>query len=47
MAKRKLEHKGSIPVYGPAPKKGPDWGEILGGIALAFFGLVLLAQCGG
>ncbi len=47
MAKRKLEHKGNIPVFGPAPQKGPDWGEIFGGIIVVFFIFVLLASCGG
>jgi len=47
MAKRNLEHKGHIPVYGPASNKGPDLGEILGGIILVFFVFALLASCGG
>jgi len=47
MAKRKPEYKGHIPVYGPPKDKGPDFGEIFGGIAIVVFVLFLLASCGG
>lgn len=47
MAKRKAEYKGHIPVYGPSKDKGPDFGEVLGAIAIGVFVLFLLASCGG
>lgn len=48
MAKKNpdLEYKYHAPVYGPK-KEGPSLTDILGGIALAFIGLLVLGQCAG
>jgi len=45
--KTTYEPIGTSTIYAPKKKKGPDWGEILGGVVLVFFVLALLASCGG
>ncbi|MCD1624020.1 hypothetical protein [Citromicrobium bathyomarinum] len=48
MAKKnpEIELKGHIPVYGPKQNK-TSLSDILGGIAVIFIGLLIVAQCAG